>query len=131
MSEGNGPLADITIIDCTMALAGPFGAAILADLGANVIKVEPPDGDVARSVPPLPEDYANANSDQPAGCDFGGYFASVNRNKRSVVIDLKTQDGRDTLLGLCDKADAIIETEEAPLKKLYTLREELRKKEAQ
>jgi crotonobetainyl-CoA:carnitine CoA-transferase CaiB-like acyl-CoA transferase len=109
MNEPSGPLADITIIDCTMALAGPFGAAILADLGANVIKVEPPDGDVARSVPPLPEDYANANSDQSAGCDFGGYFASVNRNKRSVVIDLKTPAGRETLLALCDKADAIIE----------------------
>lgn len=109
MNEPSGPLADITIIDCTMALAGPFGAAILADLGANVIKVEPPGGDVARSVPPLPEDYANANSDQSAGCDFGGYFASVNRNKRSVVIDLKTPAGRETLLALCDKADAIIE----------------------
>jgi crotonobetainyl-CoA:carnitine CoA-transferase CaiB-like acyl-CoA transferase len=109
MNEPSGPLADITIIDCTMALAGPFGAAILADLGANVIKVEPPGGDVARSVPPLPEDYANASSDEPAGCDFGGYFASVNRNKRSVVIDLKTPAGRETLLALCDKADAIIE----------------------
>lgn len=109
MTQGNGPLADMTIVDCTMALAGPFGAAILADLGANVIKVEPPDGDVARSVPPLPEDYANANSGQPAGCDFGGYFASVNRNKRSVVIDLKTEAGRETLLALCEKADAIIE----------------------
>jgi crotonobetainyl-CoA:carnitine CoA-transferase CaiB-like acyl-CoA transferase len=109
MSEPSGPLADITIIDCTMALAGPFGAAILADLGANVIKVEPPDGDVARSVPPLPDDYANANSDEMAGCDFGGYFASVNRNKRSVVVDLKTAAGRETLLALCGKADAIIE----------------------
>ena len=114
MNEPSGPLADITIIDCTMALAGPFGAAILADLGANVIKVEPPGGDVARSVPPLPEDYANANSDQSAGCDFGGYFASVNRNKRSVVIDLKTPAGRETLLALCDKADAIIENIDYP-----------------
>ncbi|NIP14082.1 MAG: CoA transferase [Pseudomonadales bacterium] len=109
MSEPSGPLADITIIDCTMALAGPFGAAILADLGANVIKVEPPVGDMARSVPPLPEDYANAGSAEPAGCDFGGYFASVNRNKRSVVVDLKTEAGRETLLALCGKADAIIE----------------------
>ncbi len=54
MSEPSGPLADITIIDCTMALAGPFGAAILADLGANVIKVEPPVGDMARSAASRP-----------------------------------------------------------------------------
>ena len=59
MRERTGPLSDVTIIDCTMALAGPFGTAMLADLGANVIKVEPPQGDGARTVPPLPPDYAN------------------------------------------------------------------------
>ena len=47
-TERTGPLKDITVIDCTMALAGPFGAALLADLGANVIKVEPPSGDLSR-----------------------------------------------------------------------------------
>ena len=109
MNQRTGPLSDVTVIDCTMALAGPFGAAILADLGANVIKVEPPSGDVSRSLPPLPEDYANVNADEPAGCDFGGYFASINRNKRSIVLDLKTEAGRDTLLKLCDNADAVIE----------------------
>ena len=55
----SGPLADITIIDCTMALAGPFGTALLADMGANIIKVEPPHGDNSRPVPPIPPDYAN------------------------------------------------------------------------
>ena len=109
MNQRTGPLADVTIVDCTMALAGPFGAAILADLGANVIKVEPPAGDGSRSLPPLPEDYANPNAEDPAGCDFGGYFASVNRNKRSIVLDLKTERGRETLLKLCDQADALIE----------------------
>jgi crotonobetainyl-CoA:carnitine CoA-transferase CaiB-like acyl-CoA transferase len=109
MNQRTGPLSDVTVIDCTMALAGPFGAAILADLGANVIKVEPPTGDGSRSLPPLPQDYANSNADEPAGCDFGGYFASVNRNKRSIVLDLKTAAGRDTLLELCDTADALIE----------------------
>jgi crotonobetainyl-CoA:carnitine CoA-transferase CaiB-like acyl-CoA transferase len=109
MSERTGPLSDVTVVDCTMALAGPFGAAILADLGANVIKVEPPSGDASRSLPPLPEDYANVNAAEPAGCDYGGYFASVNRNKRSIVLDLKTPAGRETLLQLCDKADALIE----------------------
>ncbi len=109
MSERTGPLRDVTIIDCTMALAGPFGAAMLADLGANVIKVEPPHGDGSRSVPPLPPDYANPNSDEPAGVDFGGYFASINRNKRSIVLDLKQDRDKEILLSLCEKADAIIE----------------------
>lgn len=104
-----GPLADVTIIDCTMALAGPFGAALLADLGANVIKVEPPDGDGSRSLPPLPPDYANAGAEEPAGVDYGGYFASINRNKRSIVLDLKKPGDREALLKLCEQADAIIE----------------------
>jgi len=104
-----GPLADITIIDCTMALAGPFGAALLGDLGANVIKVEPPGGDSSRSLPPLLPDYANPGTEVPAGVDYGGYFASINRNKRSIVLDLKNPDDRETLLKLCEKADAIIE----------------------
>jgi crotonobetainyl-CoA:carnitine CoA-transferase CaiB-like acyl-CoA transferase len=104
-----GPLADITIIDCTMALAGPFGAALLADLGANVIKVEPPSGDGSRSLPPLMPDYANPGTEPPAGVDYGGYFASINRNKRSIVLDLKAAGDREVLLRLCDQADALIE----------------------
>ena len=56
-----GPLDDITIIDCTMALAGPFGTALLADLGANVIKIEPPQGDGFRPLPPFPPDYGHAS----------------------------------------------------------------------
>lgn len=109
MSHRTGPLADVTIVDCTMALAGPFGAAILADLGADVIKVEPPAGDGSRSVPPLPPGYANPGSGGPGGVDFGGYFASINRNKRSIVLDLKDPADRETLLALCESADAILE----------------------
>ena len=108
-SPRSGPLADIRIIDCTMALAGPFGTGLLADLGADVIKVEPPGGDMSRSVAPLPPDYANTRADSPAGVDFGGYFASVNRNKRSIVLDLKESAGRERLLELCESADAIVE----------------------
>ena len=103
-----GPLSDVTIIDCTMALAGPFGTGLLGDLGADVIKVEPPKGDAARSVPPLPEDYANPGSGE-SDCDFGGYFASINRNKRSIVLDLKSPEDREVLLSLCERADAIVE----------------------
>lgn len=109
MTTPTGPLQDITIIDCTMALAGPFGTSLLADMGANVIKVEPPSGDVSRSLAPLPPDYANATASESAGVDFGGYFASVNRNKRSIVLDLKNPQDRDSLLQLCDGADALVE----------------------
>lgn len=107
--ERTGPLRDITIIDCTMALAGPYGMSLLADLGANVIKIEPPGGDGARVQPPLPPDYANPGAEEPAGVDYGGYFASINRNKRSVVLDLKSQEGREALLKLCEQADALVE----------------------
>ncbi len=109
MSARVGPLADVTIVDCTMALAGPFGTALLADLGADVIKVEPPSGDGSRPVPPLPEDYANPGAEASGGVDYGGYFASINRNKRSIVLDLKQAADREVLLKLCEKADAIVE----------------------
>ena len=109
LGQRSGPLADVTIIDCTMALAGPFGAGLLADLGANVIKVEPPTGDGSRVIAPLPPDYANASAEQPAGVDYGGYFASINRNKRSIMLDLKLAEDREVLIGLCKKADAIVE----------------------
>ena len=104
-----GPLRDITVLDCTMALAGPFGTAVLADLGANVIKVEPPQGDGSRPAPPLPPDYANVTADEKAGVDFGGYFASINRNKRGIVLDFKKEEDRETFLSLCEKADAVVE----------------------
>ena len=107
--RGQGPLQDLTVIDCTMALAGPFGTALLADLGANVIKVEPPHGDGSRRVGPLPPDYAPPGADAPAGVDFGGYFASINRNKRSIVLDLKQPEDQEALLKLCEQADAIVE----------------------
>ncbi len=109
MSERTGPLKDITVIDCTMALAGPFGAAVLADLGANVIKVEPPHGDGSRPSPPLPPDYANVSAEEPAGVDYGGYFASINRNKRGIVLDFKKDEDKEIFLSLCEKADAVVE----------------------
>ena len=109
MPTATGPLQGVTLIDCTMNLAGPFGTALLADLGADVIKVEPPGGDPSRSGPPLPPDYANATADEPAGVDYGGYFASINRNKRSLKLDLKQPNDQRILLELCDKADALIE----------------------
>jgi len=101
MSERTGPLSDLRILDLTQALAGPFCTMLLADLGADVIKVEPPRGDMARFLGPHPEDRE--------GCDYGGYFASINRNKRSIVLDLKTETDRDTFLRLTDTVDAVVE----------------------
>ena len=111
MRQQTGPLKGVRVIDCTMNLAGPYGTALLADLGADVIKVEPPGGDPARSGPPLPPDYANAGSEagEDAGVNYGGYFASINRNKRGIVLDFKREDDREHLLSLCEDADALVE----------------------
>ena len=101
MTTRTGPLADVRILDLTQALAGPFCTMLLADLGADVVKIEPPRGDMTRGMPPFPEDRE--------GCDYGGYFASINRNKRSVVLDLKTAPDRDILLRLAKRSDAVVE----------------------
>lgn len=108
-STRTGPLQDITIIDCTMAYAGPFGTALLADMGANVIKVEPPRGDNFRVVPPFPPDYAHPWKRDEEGVDYGMAFAGVNRNKRSVCLNLKAESDRDALLQMCEQADAVVE----------------------
>ena len=108
-NERQGPLKDLTIIDCTMALAGPFGASLLADLGARVIKIEPPRGDGYRNIPPFLPDHASPYEDREAGTDFGAPFAAVNRNKRSVCLDLKKDSDKEIFLQLCDQADAIVE----------------------
>lgn len=108
-SKRTGPLQDIKIIDCTMAYAGPFGTALLADLGADVIKVEPPRGDNFRVVPPFPKDYAHPWKRKDEGVDYGMSFAAVNRNKRSVCLDLKKEEDREVLLQLCEQSDAVVE----------------------
>ncbi len=96
-----GPLSGIRIIDFTRALAGPFCTMLLADLGADVIKVEPPEGDFSRFSEPYPEgDTEKA---------FGGYFASINRNKRGVMVDLKDPVEHERILALVDEADAVVE----------------------
>ncbi len=110
MTEGRtGPLSDLRILDLTQALAGPFGTALLADLGADVVKIEPPRGDMARVLPPWPKDFAPPGSGQTGGCDYGGYFASINRNKRSVVLDLTKDEDRARFLELVESADAVVE----------------------
>jgi len=101
MAERTGPLVDVRVIDLTQALAGPFCTMLLADLGADVVKIEPPRGDMARFVGPHPDDRDE--------CNFGGYFASINRNKRSVVLNLKEAADREILLSLIDTADVVVE----------------------
>ena len=91
--ERTGPLSDVRILDLTQALAGPYGTALLADLGADVIKIESPRGDISRVAAPWPKDYAAPGSAEARGCDYGAYFASVNRNKRSVLLDVSRQEG--------------------------------------
>lgn len=102
MSEATGPLAGIRIVDLTRALAGPFCTMLLGDLGADIIKIEDPEkGDLTRVMPPFPKDREV--------CDYGGYFASINRNKRSITVDLKSERGREVVLRLVDSADAVVE----------------------
>jgi len=94
------PLEGIRVIDVSRVLAGPFATMLLADLGADVIKIEPPSGDETREWgPPWWGDPADRRS---------AYFASVNRNKRSVVLDLKADDGRATLDRLLATADLLV-----------------------
>lgn len=90
----------IRVVDASGVLAGPFATMLLADLGADVIKVEPPGGDDTRSWgPPWWGDPAERRS---------AYFASVNRNKRSVVLDLRTDAGRASLDRLLRTADLLV-----------------------
>lgn len=105
MNAATGPLAGVRVVDATQALAGPFCTMLLADLGADVVKVEPPAGDMTRYGGPFTrEDTEHA---------YGGYFASINRNKRSAVLDLKTDAGRDALLALVAGADVFVENSKA------------------
>jgi CoA:oxalate CoA-transferase len=95
-AEPQQPLAGLRIIDLTRVLSGPFCTMILGDLGADVIKVEAPEGDTVRG--------------QGAARDgLSWYFAGFNRNKRSIVLDLKTADGKQALEALIGSADALVE----------------------
>lgn len=91
-------LAGIRILDLTHYLAGPYATMLLADNGAEVIKVESPEGDPIRKMgPPF----------EPDG--FSPYFRAINRNKKSVVLDLRTSEGKTLLLELVKSADAVID----------------------
>jgi CoA:oxalate CoA-transferase len=92
-----GPLAHLTVLDFTQFLAGPFCSQMFADLGANVIKIESHRGDMTRGVAPH---FVGNNS---------AYFWSLNRGKRSVVLDLKDERGRDLAVRLAESSDLVLE----------------------
>lgn len=96
-----GALADLRVVDLTQMLAGPICTQILADQGAQVIKVESLTGDGIRSSGPFRSDDTQRA--------FGGYFQSVNRNKSSVALDLKHAEGKALLLQLIENADVVVE----------------------
>jgi len=93
----SGPLSGIKILDFTHVLAGPFGTTLLGDLGAEVIKIEPPGGDTTRANGP------------PFQKGESAFFFCVNRNKKSIVIDLKTEEGRSIVKRMVDGCDVMVE----------------------
>src|SRR5580765_1973289 len=90
-------LGDLVVLDLSHALAGPFASTLLGDYGADIIKIEPLEGEIARAWgPPF----------------YGGeaaYFVNLNRNKKSVAIDLKHPEGRALFLRLAERADVVLE----------------------
>lgn len=89
-------LDDIRVLDFTRVLAGPFCTALLADLGAEVIKIEAPEGDDYRHIPPISD-------------GTGGLFLLLNRGKKSLALDLRSQGGRDIARGLAERCDVVVE----------------------
>ncbi len=90
------PLAGIRVLDLSRVLAGPFCTQILADLGADVIKVESPQGDETRRYEPTKDGVSS-------------YFLAFNRNKRSIAVDMKTESGREIVRRLAQEADVLVE----------------------
>ncbi|MBW8826029.1 MAG: CoA transferase, partial [Acidobacteria bacterium] len=91
-----GPLDGLRVIDLTTVFSGPYTTVLLGDLGADVIKVESPGGDVVRFIGPAPT------------ADMGPLFLTVDRNKRDVCLDLKQPDAREALGRLVEGADVLI-----------------------
>ena len=102
-SQPTGPLAGLRVVDCSTVLAGPYCTMLLADLGADVVKVEPPEGDATRGWGPP---WVGSEAD---GTRTAAYYLAVNRNKRSIRLDLKQADGATALRRLLAGADVVVE----------------------
>ena len=99
-----GPLEGIRVLDLTRILSGPFSTMVMADLGADVIKVEEPvSGDPARGNGPF---LPGSNGEENA---YSTYFMSINRGKRSVTLDLSKDRGREIFLEMVKTADVVLE----------------------
>ena len=96
-----GALDDLRVLDLTQVLAAPYCTMLLADMGADVVKIERPGGDLIRPNPPFAED--------PEAEPYGGYFQSVNRGKRSIALDLGDEGDREDFLSLVEQADVVVE----------------------
>ena len=92
----SGPLTGVRVVDCTTVVLGPWAAQQLGDLGADVVKIEPPEGDTTRQLGPM------------RNPDMGAFYLAVNRNKRSIVLDLKQESARRVLLRLAEGADVLL-----------------------
>src|SRR5581483_4503168 len=90
-------LDDVLVLDLSHALAGPFASTMLGDYGAEIIKIEPPEGEISRAWGP------------PFYGDESAYFVNLNRNKKSVAIDLKQAEGRALFFRLLERADVVLE----------------------
>ena len=89
-------LSSLRVLDLTWVLGGPFASQVLAELGAQIIKIESPDGDQSRAYPPY---YFEGDS---------SFFLSINRGKKSVVINLKSTEGRGVFYDLVRKCDVVM-----------------------
>jgi crotonobetainyl-CoA:carnitine CoA-transferase CaiB-like acyl-CoA transferase len=100
-----GPLVGVRILDLTHALAGPFGSLFLADLGADVIKIEPPTGELVRFNGP----FVRGDDEKR----YGSRYGARNRNKRSIALDLNDEADRETFFQLVETADGLLENQRA------------------
>ena len=92
----SGPLTGVRVVDCTTVVLGPWAAQQLGDLGADVVKIEPPEGDTTRQLGPM------------RNPGMGAFYLAVNRNKRSIVLDLKQDSARQVLRRLAEGADVLL-----------------------
>lgn len=114
-AQAPGPLDGVRIVDMTTVVMGPYATQILADYGADVIKVEPPEGDIMRKAGPL------------RSPGMGHLHLQMNRNKRGIVLDVKKEGGRRALLRLCARADVFVHNvRPAAMRRLRLSYEDLR-----